>query len=164
MSEEASDAHRLRGTGAHLTPDDLFAFTRFFDAARLLEEALARHLTEHHGMNISDYEVLVRLDGAGDEMRLRDLAEQCVSSKSKLTHTLVRLEDRGWIRREKAPGDGRGVVAALLPAGADALAAASPRHAAIIQDRLLDCWDPADRPVIAAAMAAAATRMRELRR
>jgi len=163
MTLETEVAHQLRGTGAHLSSSELFAFTRFFESARLIEEAIAKHLSEHHGMNISDYEVLVRLDGAGDKMRLAELADLCVSSKSKLTHTLVRLEDRGWIHREKAVGDGRGVVAHLLPDGARALSEAAPMHAEIIKNRLIDCWQPDDIEAIGRAMAVSVARLRELR-
>jgi len=163
VTTSAAPTRTLRGTGAHLSPEELLAFTRFFDSARLIEEAIAKHLSERHGMNISDYEVLVRLDGAGDEMRLTELADLCISSKSKLTHTLVRLEDRGWIRREKAVGDGRGVVAHLELAGADALAAAAPGHAEIIKHHLIDCWPSDQLESIGQAMAASAARLRELR-
>lgn len=139
------------------------AYTSFFDSARLIEEALGTHLTEWHGMNVQDYEILVRLDGAADEMRLAELANLCVFSASDLTVALVRLEDRGWIRREKAVGDGRGVVVHLLAAGAEALAAASPAHAEIIRSCLLNQWGLTQLDAIAQAMTASSRRLRELR-
>lgn len=160
----AGGAEDLRGTGAHLRDDELFAWTRFLDAARLVEELLARNLADNHSMTLSDYEVLVRLDGAGDSMRLTLLAEQCVSSKSKLTHTLNRLEERGWIRRCPVDDDGRGVVAALTTAGARALADASLGHAALIKRHLLDVWHPAELPVIAGAMDRVSAGLRARRR
>lgn len=163
MSPDSDLAHQIRGTGAHLDTDELAAFTRFFDSARLIEEVLAKHLDERHGMTIREYEVLVRLDGAGDELRLPELAARCIFPSSELTQTLVRLEDRGWILREKAVGDGRGVMTRLLADGAAALAAAAPVHADLIRDRLLSCWTEADIETISRAMDASATRLRELR-
>ncbi len=144
--------HQLRGTGRHLTDEELFAWTRFLDAGRLVEEMLSRHLADEHAMTHSDYEVLVRLDGNANRMRLTTLAEQCESSKSKLTHTLNRLEERGWIERTPADDDGRGVVALLTSAGSDALADAAVGHAELIKRHLLDHWHPAELVVIADAM------------
>ncbi len=158
------DPADLAGTGRHLTTDDLFTFTRFFDAARLIEEILARHLADEHGMTLTDYEVLVRLDGNGGEMRLRELAELCVSSKSKLTHTLDRLERRRWITRRSAERDKRGIVAVLLDDGAGVLADASVGHAMLIEDHLLSQWTDRERHVIADASARAAEQMRKHRR
>ena len=57
----------------------------------------------------------------------------------------------------------RGVVAHLLPAGADALAAAAPSHTEIIKNRLLSCWSPDEIEAIGSAMQASARRLRDLR-
>lgn len=73
------DPDKLAGTGRHLSPAELKTWTRFLDSGRLLEEILARHVTRDHGMTHSDYEVLVRLDGAGGEMRMTTLADLVVS-------------------------------------------------------------------------------------
>ncbi len=132
------DPEALAGTGRHLTKTELRAWTRFLDTGRLLEEVLARHVSREHNMTHSDYEVLVRLDGAGGSMRMAMLAEQVVSSVQKLTHTANRLEERGWIQRVPVEGDGRGLLAVLLPPGRQALAAAAGEHAALIKRFLLD--------------------------
>jgi DNA-binding MarR family transcriptional regulator len=161
--DAATESGELRGTGAHLDTDELFAWTRFLDAGRLVEEMLSRHLATEHEMTHSDYEVLVRLDGAGNSMRLSTLAEQCVSSKSKLTHTLDRLEVRGWIERHPSADDRRGIVALLTPTGSDVLAAAAVGHAALIKEHLLDVWHPAELPVIAGAMERVALGLRARR-
>ncbi|MEL7158229.1 MAG: MarR family transcriptional regulator [Actinomycetota bacterium] len=128
----------LVGTGRHLSKHELRAWTRFLDAGRLLEEVLARHVSQDHDMPHSEYEVLVRLDGAGGSMRMTVLAAQVVSSNQKLTHTANRLERRGWIARRPVADDGRGLEATLLPAGRAALAAAAVEHAALIKRFLLD--------------------------
>ena len=123
------DAASPRGrseTAAHLSADQLFAFTRFFDSARLIEEAMKRYLLEEHAMTLTDHEILVRLDGDDGPLRLTALSERCVSPMPNITQTLVRLEDRGSIRREKAVGDARGAFAHLLPAGAAALRGGRP--------------------------------------
>lgn len=158
------DPSELVGTGAHLSPPELRTWTRFLDAGRLLEEILANHVTQDHGMSHSDYEVLVRLDGAGGEMRMTTLAGQVVSSAQKLTHTANRLEKRGWIARVAVEGDGRGLMATLLPPGRDALAAASAEHAKLIKRFLIDPLTSDEQQIIADAMDRVAAHMRIHRR
>lgn len=163
-TEPSSDDHPrpvLRGTGRHLDEDELFAWTRFLDSARLIERILARHLVDEHDMLHSEYEILVRLDGAGGSMRLHTLADQVVSSKSKLTHTLDRLSERRWIERRPAADDGRGLDAVLTTLGSSMLGAASGGHADLIRAHLLDPWGATDLGVIGAAMERAATDMRK---
>ena len=157
------DPSELAGTGRHLSKQELFTWTRFLDAGRLLEELLATHVSTEHQMTHSDYEVLVRLDGLGGSMRMTQLAAQVVSSAQKLTHTANRLEDRGWIARQPAEGDGRGLVATLTPAGRDALAEAAVGHAALIKRFLLDELSDEEQVVIGAAMSRVASRLREHR-
>jgi DNA-binding MarR family transcriptional regulator len=154
------DPSDLSGTGRHLSKDELRTWTRFLDSARLLEEILAQHVAHGHGMSHSDYEVLVRLDGAGGEMRMSTLANQVVSSAQKLTHTANRLEQRGWIARVSVEGDGRGLMATLLPPGREALAAAAGEHADLIKRYLLDVMTVEEQQVVADAMDRVSTHMR----
>jgi len=158
------DADELAGTGRHLTSQELYTWTRFLDAGRLLEEILASHVAQEHHMTHSDYEVLVRLDGAGGSMRMTLLAAQVVSSAQKLTHTANRLERRGWIERVPADGDGRGLVATLTPEGRSALADAALGHAALIKRFLLDDLNPEEQVGIGETMDRLAAHMRVHRR
>lgn len=154
------DPEDLAGTGRHLTKQELKAWTTFLDAGRLLEEILAHHVSHDHNMTHSDYEVLVRLDGAGGRMRMAELAEQVVSSAQKLTHTANRLERRGWIARQPVVEDGRGLAAVLLPPGRDALAAAAGEHAQLIRQFLLDRLGDAEQARLAELMGGLAAHMR----
>ena len=157
------DPTELVGTGRHLTKQELFTWTRFLDAGRLLEEILAGHVTREHQMTHSDYEVLVRLDGAGGSMRMTMLAAQVVSSAQKLTHTANRLEQRGWIDRVPTESDGRGLSASLTPTGRSALADAAVGHAALIKQFLLDDMTPEEMARIGESMERLATHMRHHR-
>jgi len=154
----------LVGTGRYLTPTELRTWTTFLDAGRLLEEILARHVSQDHHMTHSDYEVLVRLDGAGGRMRMTVLAQQVVSSAQKLTHTANRLERRGWIAREPVDSDRRGLVAVLLPPGRDALAAAAGEHAELIKQFLLDHLSTPEQEALTETMSRLAGHMRVHRR
>ena len=115
-------------------------------------------------MSHSDYEVLVRLDGAGGQMRMATLAYQVVSSAQKLTHTANRLEKRGWIARVAVEEDGRGLMATLLPPGRAALEAAAGEHAELIKTFLLDVLSTEEQQTIAEAMDRVAEHMRVHRR
>lgn len=127
------------GTGRHLSPTQLKAWTGFLDASRLLEEVLARHLAADNQITHREYEVLVRLDGHGGRLRMSQLAQQIVASPALVTQTIDRLEQRHLVERQAAAsGDGRGVEAVILPRGREALAATSGEHAEIIRELLLD--------------------------
>ena len=158
------DPAELVGTGRHLSKSELKTWTRFLDAGRLLEEILAQHVAHDHGMSHSDYEVLVRLDGAGGEMRMATLADQVVSSAQKLTHTANRLEKRGWVARVAVEDDGRGLMATLLPSGRAALAAASGEHAELIKQFLLDLLTADEQRNLADTMDRVSDHMRVHRR
>jgi DNA-binding MarR family transcriptional regulator len=73
------------------------------------------------------YDVLVTLEKAPDHrLRMSELAENMVTSRSGLTRLVDRLEEAGFLRRESCPGDGRGAYAVLTEAGAQARLAAWP--------------------------------------
>lgn len=154
------DPGDLVGTGRHLSKQELFTWTRFLDAGRLLEEILARHLARHHDMTHSDYEVLVRLDGFGGSLRMSELARQVVSSAQKLTHTANRLEKRGWISRVPVEEDRRGLLATLTPSGRAALAEAAREHAELVKRFLLDDLSAEEQILVGDVMSRLSTHMR----
>lgn len=125
------------GTGIHMTPAQLRAWTRFLEASRQLEHVLATHLKSEHGMLHSEYEILVRVDGAGGRMRMGELAAQVIESHSRVSHTISRLEKRGWVRRDRSAEDGRGFDVHITALGSEELDQASGGHAALIKQLLL---------------------------
>ena len=125
---------------------------------------LARHVTRNHNMTHSDYEVLVRLDGAGGAMRMTTLAEQVVSSAQKLTHPANRLEQRGWIERRPVAEDGRGLLATLTDDGRRALAGAAGEHAELVKRFLLDLLSAEEQRLIGGAMEEVSAHLRIHRR
>lgn len=163
MSEDY-DPQDLVGTGHHLSKAELRTWTRFLDAGRLLEEILAQHVSQDHDMTHSDYEVLVRLDGNGGSMRMTTLAKQVVSSAQKLTHTVNRLEVRGWVARQRVSEDGRGLEAVMLEPGRAALAGAAGGHAELIRQFLLELLSSEEQQLLADVMDRLADHMRVHRR
>jgi DNA-binding MarR family transcriptional regulator len=111
-------------------------------ATNLLFEQFDRDLRRRASMPTTYYEVLVRLSEApGRRLRMSDLADRSQSSRSRLSHTVTRLERTGWVRRETCPTDLRGAFAVLTDAGFDALVAAAPIHVESVRTHLFDQLD-----------------------
>lgn len=109
----------------------------------LLLESLGRDLESTTGLSLSEYEILVRLSEApGRSMRMSALADQLVHSRSRLTHTVRRMEGQGLVARTSTEGDGRGVNCRLTDTGMATLVAAAPRHVASVRRRLVDVISP----------------------
>ncbi|WOP18547.1 MarR family transcriptional regulator [Raineyella sp. LH-20] len=96
-------------------------------------------------LSLAEYEILVSLSEA-DEHRLRmsDLADAVHQSRSRLTHTVGRMEKSGLIERVACPSDRRGVWAQLTPAGYDLLVTAAPCHVESVRTALVDAATPED--------------------
>lgn len=104
-----------------------------------LTEALGRQLEQDSGLSLSEYEVLVRLSEAGDRsVRMAELAASLVHSRSRLTHTVNRLERRGLVERRPCAADGRGINAVLTDQGWHMLVAAAPGHVRAVREHLVD--------------------------
>lgn len=119
------------------------AWRAFLQVARGVFDEIDRQLQRDSGIPHSYYEVLVRLSEAPDRtLRMSELAERCLSSRSRLSHAVARLEDAGWIRRAGCPTDRRGTHATLTDEGFAALAAAAPGHAETVRRLLFDPLTP----------------------
>ena len=111
----------------------------FLSANRLFFDRLDRELQRDAGMPHAYYEILVRLSEAPRRaLRMSDLADATLSSRSRLSHAAARLEQAGWIRREVHPTDRRGAVAVLTDEGVAALTAAAPGHVEGVRTHLFD--------------------------
>jgi DNA-binding MarR family transcriptional regulator len=126
-----------------LDPDELRTWRGFVEAAQLLFDRLDRQLQRDAGLSHADYELLVRLSEAdGQRMRMSELAEQTLFSRSRLSHAIARLEQPGWVRREGCPSDRRGTFAVLTPEGRRVLEAAAPGHVAAVRRHVFDQLSP----------------------
>src|SRR3954453_18688498 len=109
----------------------------------LLQDTLDRELTRETGISHAYYEVLVQLSEApGRMLRMSQLAERSLSSRSRLSHAVARLEERGWVRRQVCEEDGRGALAVLTDDGFAALEAAAPIHVESVRTHLFDQLTP----------------------
>ncbi|HKD88666.1 MAG TPA: MarR family transcriptional regulator [Streptosporangiaceae bacterium] len=122
-----------------LTRDEQHAWRLFLTASQVLFSAVEGQLQRDSDIPHGYYEILVRLSEAdGRALRMNQLAEASTSSKSRLSHAVARLEERGWVKRIDCPTDRRGQVAQLTDAGFAALEAAAPGHAAQVRRSLFD--------------------------
>jgi DNA-binding MarR family transcriptional regulator len=144
-----------------LTDAEQAVWRDFLDVNRLLMERLNRQLVEDSGMSLAEYEVLVQLSEAPDRrLRMSELADLVVNSRSRLTHTVRRLEERGWVTREECEEDRRGILCALLDEGFAVLDAAAPGHVEEVRSILFDPLDPADVEALGQVMHKVRARLR----
>jgi DNA-binding MarR family transcriptional regulator len=85
-------------------------------------------LVEQSGLALADFDVLTILAQAGGELRMTELADRALISRSGMTRRVTRLVDEGLVRRSHAELDGRGVVVSLTDAGTARLAETAPVH------------------------------------
>jgi DNA-binding MarR family transcriptional regulator len=115
----------------------------FVSAERLLFDRLERQLQRDAGMPHAYYEILVRLSEAPDRtLRMSRLATSALSSRSRLSHAVARLEEAGWVRRRACPDDRRGSFAELTEAGLAKLRESAPGHVDEVRASLFDPLTP----------------------
>jgi DNA-binding MarR family transcriptional regulator len=101
-----------------------------------LSKRLDAALDQAHGLPLTSYEVLDRLDdSSGGRMRMCDLADQAQLSRSGLTRLVDRLEREQLIERCSCEQDARGSFACLTPAGRERLADARVTHLAVVREQ-----------------------------
>jgi DNA-binding MarR family transcriptional regulator len=122
-----------------LDVDEQKAWRAWLYSSQLLLDQLDRDLTHRTGISHAYYEILVALSETPERMmRMSELADRCLSSRSRLSHAVSRLEERGWVRRQVCADDGRGQLAVLTEEGFAALAAAAPVHVESVRSHLFD--------------------------
>ena len=126
-----------------LDDDEQQAWRAFLAFVARLDDDLDRQLQRDAGMPHAYYQVLAMLSEAPDRtLRMSDLARITLSSPSRLSHAVARLEENGWVRRERHPTDRRGALAVLTDLGFEALRRAAPGHVAAVRAALFDRLTP----------------------
>jgi len=128
--------------------------------AELLPRALDAQLQRDAGISHAAYVVLAMLSEApGGSRRMSDLARRSNQSQSRLSHTVARLEDRGWVRRERAADDGRGQLAVLTEEGQDVVRSVAPGHVEAVRTAMFDPLTPEQVRVLGEALHAVVERL-----
>ena len=126
-----------------LDADEQKAWRAWLYSTQLLQERLNTELQHDTGISHPYYEILVQLsETPGRMLRMSELADRCLSSRSRLSHAVSRLEERGWIRRQVCEEDARGQLAVLTDEGFAALEAAAPVHVESVRRHLFDQLSP----------------------
>src|SRR5438874_2856813 len=106
----------------------LEAWDSFLRAHATLMRRLEIDLAQGAGLALADFDVLAQLARAGGELRMTELANRALVSRSGMTRRVARLVEEGLVQRANADADGRGVVIALTDAGVGRLTEAAPVH------------------------------------
>jgi DNA-binding MarR family transcriptional regulator len=122
-----------------LDQDQQRSWRAYLVGTTLLMDRLDRDLRDRHGLSMPEYEILVRLSEApGHRMRMAVLAGSISHSRSRVTHTVARMEKDGLVTRSACVSDGRGVEAVLTQTGFARLQDAAPTHVEGVRRFLVD--------------------------
>ncbi|WP_233557832.1 MarR family winged helix-turn-helix transcriptional regulator [Tessaracoccus antarcticus] len=125
---------------------------RWLRAAARITSELDTGLREFD-LDLAEYEILVNLsEEAQRRVRMSELADRVRQSRSRLTHTVSRMEKQGLVTRETCTADGRGVWASLTPHGFEVLEQVAPHHVASVRRIFIDAIDPEDLSAVGRAM------------
>lgn len=138
MTSDTPDAHWL-------STEQQRAWRSYLVGTTLLMDRLDRDLRASHDISLPEYEVLVRLsESPGHRVRMAVLADSLSHSRSRVTHTVTRLERAGLVERVACTVDGRGVEAVLTGQGWSLLQDAAPLHVRSVRECLVDLVDEDD--------------------
>jgi DNA-binding MarR family transcriptional regulator len=106
-------------------------------------------LKESSGLALSDYEVLVHLSESPDNrLRMRELSERTMHSRSRLSQRVDRMSRRGLVERERCEDDARGMWAVLTELGLATIEETAPQHVEHVREHFIDLIDPELLPVL----------------
>ncbi|TKJ19286.1 MarR family transcriptional regulator [Blastococcus sp. CCUG 61487] len=132
----------------------------WLSVSELVPRVLDAQLQRDAGISHAAYVVLAMLSEAPHRSRrMSDLARRANQSQSRLSHTVARLEERGWVRRERSTDDGRGNVAVLTDAGWDVVRSLAPGHVAAVRDAVFAPLGPEQTRALGDALVAILERL-----
>ncbi|MFB4310536.1 MarR family winged helix-turn-helix transcriptional regulator [Actinomadura sp. GTD37] len=128
-----------------LSAAELVVWRTMLRAQAQISRRLQADLLARHGLALGTYEVLMHLGEAADgRLRMNDLADRVLLSRSGLTRLVDRMQRDGLVIRQSCADDARGLYAVLTPAGRDRLAEATPTYRQGVQDHVLSRLDGSD--------------------
>ena len=143
--QEANASSCGQGDRHLLTESQMRAWRAFLGASTLVSARLNHELDEAAAISMYEYEILVRLfESEAGRVRMSQLADQVSYSRSRLTHTVGRLERAGYVLRSSCPNDRRGVYAHLTKAGYEFLAQTAPIHLDGVRRHLINRFTPSE--------------------
>jgi len=141
-----------------LNEDEQRSWRAWIEASNMLNHRLSADLQRQHNLTLADYEILVQLSEHPERrMRMSELADATLASRSRLSHQVDRLVKRGLVERQECELDKRGPFAALTDQGWTAIETAAPDHVTSVREHLVDVLGAQD----FASLGAACTRIAE---
>ena len=131
----------------------LRAWDALLRAHATLLRQLETDLESKTGLALADFDVLAQLAIAGGSLRMTELADRALISRSGMTRRVTRLLHQGLVRRAHADADARGVVVGLTNAGLDRLTVAAPVHVRGVSDLFLTKLEDRELAVLESALA-----------
>jgi DNA-binding MarR family transcriptional regulator len=145
-----------------LDADQQSSWRAFAVGVTLLLDRLDADLQKEFDLSLTEYEILVRLsERPGRSMRMAQLADALAHSRSRVTHTVARMQHAGLVERSASPDDGRGIVCKLTDHGYDVLVEAAPVHVQGVRDYLVDLSSRDDFAALGRVMNAVTDRLIE---
>ena len=130
---------------AGVSPEEFRAYSALIASSTLLQRAVERNLREQADLTQVQFEILMNLATAGDAgIRMAQLADALIVSRSGLSYQVAQLESRGWITRERSADDERGVVAHITPEGERMRQGVFAGHVDIVRSAFLDAVEPGE--------------------
>jgi len=149
----------VRGT-RWLDADQQSSWRSFVVGITLLIDRLDADLQHDFDLSLTEYEILVRLSERDDQqMRMAQLADALAHSRSRVTHTVTRMQKAGLVTRSSSPEDGRGIVCRLTDQGYALLTEAAHVHVHGVRDYLVDLVSPEDFAALGRVMDAVSDRL-----
>ncbi|WP_305785803.1 MarR family winged helix-turn-helix transcriptional regulator [Symbioplanes lichenis] len=147
--------------GHDLDPAKLAAYLALKEVSSLLQDAVEQQLKADGGLTGTQFQILAMLgDAPRNTMRMTDLADGIVHSRSGLTYQAAQLEKSGLVTRGPSADDERSTVVTLTEAGRGLLLQVLPGHVEVVQELLLDTLSDADIAAITDIMGRVRTSMR----
>lgn len=125
------------------TPRELAVWREYIETAEAVRRSLAADLQSSSGISIGDYGVMLALSEApGRRLRSSDLADVVGWERSRLSHHVRRMEDRGLVTRARDDSDNRGAWVELTDAGATTFRGSSTFHLRLVREVFIDAFTP----------------------
>jgi DNA-binding MarR family transcriptional regulator len=146
-----------------LTADEQRAWRAYIRLARMLMRQLDRDL-HPFGLTTNDYEILVELsESPGYRLRMTELADLTAQSRSRLSHQVTRMEERGLVVRDSCAGDRRGTYAVVTPRGLALIERVAPSHVDSVRRNFMDQVAPDRLAVLSDALEPVLESLRKTR-
>jgi DNA-binding MarR family transcriptional regulator len=146
---------------AGISGDEFRAYAALVASSTLLQRAVDQNLREQANISHVQFEILMNLANAGASgLRMAQLADALIVSRSGLSYQVAQLESRQWITRERSADDERGVVARVTPTGERMRQRVFAGHVEIVRRAFLDVVEPNELAALTTGLERVAGRLR----